>query len=113
MERPLFILSLAVLFIGFCSELVNAQPTSSRKSSIVEPISELKAVSSKSEPTVYPKGTVPNISIHQAAAEGNIEVLRQHILVQAPDYINTKNGSGWTPLHLPMLKGKKKRLFFY
>ena len=112
MERPLFILSVAVLFIGFCSELVNAQPTSSRKSSIVEPISELKAVASKSEPTVYPKGTVPNISIHQAAAEGNIEVLRQHILVQAPDYINTKNGSGWTPLHFAYANGQKKTALF-
>ena len=112
MERPLFILSVAVLFVGFCSELVNAQPTSSRKSSIVEPIPELKAVASKSEPTVYPKGTVPNISIHQAAAEGNIEVLRQHILVQAPDYINTKNGSGWTPLHFAYAKGQKKTALF-
>lgn len=112
MERPLFILSVAVLFIGCCSELVNAQPTSSTKSSIVEPIPELKAVASKSEPTVYPKGTVPNISIHQAAAEGNIEVLRQHILVQAPDYINTKNGSGWTPLHFAYAKGQKKTALF-
>ena len=112
MGRPLFILSVAVLFIGCCSELVNAQPSSSRKSSIVEAIPELKAVVSKSEPTFYPKGTVPNISIHQAAAEGNIEVLRQHILVQAPDYINTKNGSGWTPLHFAYAKGQKKTALF-
>ena len=112
MKRSLFILSLAVLFMGCGSEIVNVQLISSKKSSIVEPIPELKSVVSKSEPIVYPKGEVPNISIHQAAAEGNIEVLRQHILVQAPDYINTKNGSGWTPLHFAYAKGQKKAALF-
>ena len=112
MKRPLFILSVAVLFIGCGSDIVNVQLTSSRKSSIVEPIPELKSVVSKSEPIVYPKGAVPNISIHQAAAEGNIEVLRQHILVQAPDFINTQNESGWTPLHFAYAKGQKKTARF-
>ena len=112
MKRPLFILSVAVLFIGCGSDIVNVQLTSSRKSSIVEPIPELKSVVSKSEPIVYPKGAVPDISIHQAAAEGNIEILRQHILVQAPDFINTQNGSGWTPLHFAYAKGQKKTARF-
>ena len=112
MKRPLFILSVAVLFIGCGSDIVNVQLTSSRKSSIVEPIPELKSVVSKSEPIVYPKGAVPDISIHQAAAEGNIEVLRQHILVQAPDFINTQNESGWTPLHFAYAKGQKKTARF-
>ena len=112
MKRPLFILSLAVLFMGCGSEIVNVQLASSKKSSIVEPIPELKSVVSKSEPIVYPKGAVPNISIHQAAAEGNIEILRQHILVQAPDFINTQNGSGWTPLHFAYAKGQKKTARF-
>ena len=98
--------------MGCGSEIVNVQLASSKKSSIVEPIPELKSVVSKSEPIVYPKGAVPNISIHQAAAEGNIEVLRQHILVQAPDFINTQNESGWTPLHFAYAKGQKKTALF-
>ncbi len=107
MERPLFILSVAALFIGCGSEGVNVKPTSSRKSPIVEPVPELKSVVSKSDPIVYPNGVVPDIGIHQAAAEGDIEIVRQHILVQAPDYINTQNESGWTPLHFAYAKGQK------
>ena len=107
MERPLFILSVAGLFIGCGSEGVNVQPTPSRKSPILEPVPELKSGVSKSKPIVYPNGVVPDISIHQAAAEGDIEIVRQHILVQAPDYINTQNESGWTPLHFAYVKGQK------
>ena len=58
------------------------------------------------EPIQYPTGPVPDTGIHEAAANGDIETVRQHIAVQAPGYINTSNKSGWTPLHFSYAKGQ-------
>ncbi len=107
MERIWLIFSVAGLFVGCDSEGVNVLPTSDGKSSIIEPVPEQKSIVSKPDPIVYPNGLVPDISIYQAAAEGDIEIVRQHILVQAPDYINTQNESGWTPLHFAYAKGQE------
>ena len=56
------------------------------------------------EPIQYPTGPVPITGIHEAAANGDIETVRQHIAVQAPGYINTPNEGGWTPLHFSYVK---------
>ena len=108
----LFILSVAGLFIGCGSEGVNVKPAPYKNSPIVEPTTELKSVEFESDPVVYLNSVVPDISIYQAAAEGAIEIVRQHILLQPPDYINTQNESGWTPLHFAYAKGQKKMARF-
>ena len=108
----LFILSVAGMFIGCGSEGVNVKPAPYKKSPIVEPAAELKSVASKSDSIVYTNSVVPDISIHQAAAEGAIEIVREHILLQPPNYINTQNESGWTPLHFAYAKGQKKMARF-
>ena len=43
-------------------------------------------------------GCGPNISIHQAVKEGNIEVVKQHL--DAGTDLNVKQKDGFTPLHL-------------
>ena len=58
------------------------------------------------EPIQYPTGPVPDVDIHQAAAAGDIETVRQHLAVQAPGYVDTPNESGWTPLHFSYAKGQ-------
>ena len=40
----------------------------------------------------------PDISIHDAANEGNIEAVKQHIADGAD--VNAKDKGGWTPLHV-------------
>ena len=45
---------------------------------------------------------VPDISIHEAAEDGNIEAVKQHIA--AGTDVNAKNVDGWTPLHLATTK---------
>ena len=41
--------------------------------------------------------SAPDISIHKAASNGNIEVIKQHLTAGAD--VNAKNDSGLTPLH--------------
>ena len=44
----------------------------------------------------------PDISIHLAASEGNIEAVKQHL--DAGTDVNAKHVDGWTPLHLAKTK---------
>ncbi|MDE2643131.1 MAG: ankyrin repeat domain-containing protein, partial [Verrucomicrobiota bacterium] len=49
------------------------------------------------QPPEPPTAKAPEISIHKAAYQGNIEAVKQHIA--AGTDVNAKDDSGWTPLH--------------
>ena len=53
-----------------------------------------------------PTAKAPDISIHDAAMDGNIEVLKQAIADGAD--VNAKNDSGLTPLHFAAWGGHKE-----
>jgi hypothetical protein len=53
-----------------------------------------------------PTAEAPDISIHQAAAKGNIEAVKQHLAAGAD--VNAKAGIGWTPLHHAARTGHKE-----
>ena len=57
----------------------------------------------KTEP---PKAKAPDISIHDAAYDGNIEVVKQHLA--AGTDVNGKNFAGLTPLHWAASGGHKE-----
>ena len=61
---------------------------------IILPIESVAETDAKPESST-PKA--PEISIHDAAAQGNNDVIKQHL--SAGTDINTKDESGWTPLH--------------
>ncbi|MDB4816692.1 ankyrin repeat domain-containing protein, partial [bacterium] len=63
-----------------------------------EPVAE----ASQPEPTT---AKAPDISIHDAAYEGNVEAVKQHL--DAGTDVNPKE-SRWTPLHRAALKGHKE-----
>ena len=50
----------------------------------------------ESQPPEAPTAKAPDISIHDAAMDGNIEAIKQHLAAGAD--VNTKNDGGETPL---------------
>ena len=76
----------AVLLVG-CGESQQSAPAPETKPD--EPVAE----AAKPEP---PTAKAPDISIHLAAFEGNIEAVKQHLA--AGTDVNAKNPSGRTPL---------------
>ena len=62
-----------------------------------------KAEELKAEP---PTAKAPDISIHEAAWEGNIEAVKQHLAVGTD--VNPKNEHGDTPLHYAAFKDYKE-----
>ena len=74
----------AVVLVG-CGESQQSAPPPETK-----PVVE----AAKPEP---PTANAPDISIHDAAALGNNEAVKQHLT--AGTDVNAKDESGWTPLH--------------
>ena len=54
----------------------------------------------------------PTMSIHDAAAKGNIGIVRQHLAIQPGDYVNTRTPSDWTPLHFAYAQGRSEIIRF-
>ena len=65
----------------------------------VEPVAE----AAKPEPTGV---KAPDISIHEAAEDGNIEAVKQHLAAGAD--VNAKDGGGWTLLLQAVAGGHKE-----
>jgi len=82
----------AVVLVG-CGESQQSAPAPETKP--VEPVAE----AAKPEP---PTAKAPDISIHEAAGEGNIEAVKQHLA--AGTDVNAKEEWGWTPLHFTTTK---------
>ena len=90
--KQLLITIAAVLLVG-CGESQQSAPSPEVKPA--EPVAE----ATKPEP---PTAKAPDISIHDAAKEGNIEAVKQHLDVGVN--VNAKQGiPKWTPLHLASL----------
>ena len=50
--------------------------------------------------------TQKNISIHSAASEGNLDLIRS-MLIKNPDLVNSIEKFGFTPLHFAAFTGNK------
>ena len=106
----------AVLLVGCGESQQSAPPTESKP---VEPVAEVPAQPSSPPPEAKPVEPVaeasqpeppttkaPDISIHDAIDEGNIEAVKQHLAAGAD--VNAKARDATTPLHLAALKGQKE-----
>ena len=87
MKSQLITTIAAVVLVG-CGESQQSAPAPEEKPAepVVKP--------AKPEP---PTAKAPDISIHDAAALGNNEAVKQHLT--AGTDVNAKDESGWTPLH--------------
>ena len=86
MKSQLIAIVVAVLVVG-CGESQQSAP--SPETTPVEPVAE----AATPEP---PTAKVPDISIHIAAMQGNLEAVKQHIAAGAD--VNAKDVNGYTPL---------------
>jgi ankyrin repeat protein len=86
MKHLLLITIAAVVLVG-CGESQQSAPASE----------------AKTEP---PTAEAPDISIHEAAANGNIEAVKQHLA--AGTDVNAKDDDEWTPLDYAAWKGHKE-----
>ena len=59
-------------------------------------------------PVAQAKEPPPTITIHEAAAQGNIGVVRQHLAIQPGGYVNTRTPTDWTPLHFAYGQGRQE-----
>jgi len=108
MDRFLSILFATVLLAG-CGSGERASNNSPPDTTPVEelaPEPKPPPPAPEPKPIQYPTGPVPDVGIHQAAADGDIETVRQHLAVQVPGYVDTPNESGWAPLHFSYAKGR-------
>ena len=87
----------AVVLVG-CGESQQSAPAPE-----VKPVAEVAQPESLPKP---PTAKAPDISIHEAAAEGNIEVVKQHLA--AGTDVDFRNQQGFTPLHVAAQKGHNK-----
>ena len=97
--RKLLITIAAVVLVG-CGE--SQQSASAPEAKPAEP-SEPVAVAAKPEP---PPVKAPDISIHDAALDGNIEAVKQHLA--AGTDVNARYMGGETPLHFTALDSQKE-----
>ena len=86
---------LALVLVG-CATTQQSNPEP--ESNPIEPITE----AANPEP---PKAKAPDISIHLAADQGNLEAVKQHLA--AGTDVNAKN-EGMTPLHWVAYKGNSE-----
>jgi hypothetical protein len=84
MKSQLIAIVGAVVLVGCATTQQSAPPAEAK------PVVE----AAKPEP---PTANAPDISIHDAAALGNNEAVKQHLT--AGTDVNVKDESGWTPLH--------------
>ena len=91
--KQLLVTISAVMLIG----CIGVSKTDSLKDEkgipVILPIESVAETASKTEP---PTAKSPDISIHDAAAQGNNEAVKQHW--SAGTEVNAKDESGWTPL---------------
>ena len=87
----------AVVLVG-CVDSQQSAPAPESKP--VEPVAE----AAQSEP---PTGKAPDISIHDAAMQGNLEAVKQHIAAGA-DVNAIDDDRGMTPLHYATGNGHKE-----
>ena len=59
-------------------------------------------------PVAQAKEPPPTMTIHEAAAQGNIGIVRQHLAIQPGGYVNTRTPSDWTPLHYAYGQGRQE-----
>ena len=90
----LLLTTIAAVLLAGCIGVSKTELLKDEKGNpIILPIESVAKAAKPEPPTVK----APDISIHDAAALGNNEAVKQHLA--AGTDVNAKDESGWTPLH--------------
>ena len=82
---------------------VESQATNAPAVTVEQPV-----VKAEEPPSPRYQGPAPTISIHEAAAQGNTGIVRQHLAIQPKGYVNTRTPTDWTPLHFAYAQGRSE-----
>ena len=96
----------AVLLVGCAVEKRSAE-SAPAKAKVESQATDASAVTVE-PPVAQAKEPPPTMTIHEAAAQGNIGIVRQHLAIQPGGYVNTRTPSDWTPLHFAYGQGRQE-----
>ena len=113
--KHLLLTTIAALLLAGCA--VEERSTESRPAKAEVDSQATNAPAVTAEPPVVKaeeppppryEGPAPTVSIHEAAAQGNTGIVRQHLAIRPEGYVNTRTPSDWTPLHFAYGQGRQE-----
>ena len=105
--KDLLITTIAAVVLVGCAVEKRSAESAPAKAKVESQATDASAVTVE-PPVAQAKEPPPTMTIHEAAAQGNIGIVRQHLAIQPGGYVNTRTPSDWTPLHFAYGQGRQE-----
>ena len=105
--KDLLITTIAAVVLVGCAVEKRSAESAPAKAKVESQATDAPAVTVE-PPVAQAKEPPPTMTIHEAAAQGNIGIVRQHLAIQPGGYVNTRTPSDWTPLHFAYGQGRQE-----
>ena len=105
--KHLLITTIAAVVLVGCAVEERSAESAPAKAKVESQATDAPAVNVE-PPVAQAKEPPPTMTIHEAAAQGNIGIVRQHLAIQPGGYVNTRTPSDWTPLHFAYGQGRQE-----
>ena len=113
--KDLLITTIAAVVLVGCAVEERSEESALAKAKVESQATDAPAVTveppiaqAKEPPPPRYQGPPPTMTIHEAAAQGNIGIVRQHLAIQPEGYVNTRTPTDWTPLHFAYGQGRQE-----
>ena len=105
--KDLLITTIAAVVLVGCAVEEQSAESAPAKAKVESQATDAPAMTVE-PPVAQAKEPPPTMTIHEAAAQGNIGIVRQHLAIQPGGYVNTRTPSDWTPLHFAYGQGRQE-----
>ena len=105
--KDLLITTIAAVVLVGCAVEKRSAESAPAKAKVESQATDAPAMTVE-PPVAQAKEPPPTMTIHEAAAQGNIGIVRQHLAIQPGGYVNTRTPSDWTPLHFAYGQGRQE-----
>jgi hypothetical protein len=105
--KDLLITTIAAVVLVGCAVEERSAESAPSKAKVESQATDAPAVTVE-PPVAQAKKPPPTMTIHEAAAQGNIGIVRQHLAIQPEGYVNTRTPTDWTPLHFAYGQGRQE-----